>query len=141
MEGGGVTYNFESVATKGRFSSIFFKQKILMWFLIICRIGINWMKKKFTEIHGRYVELIIATISKEDNPRTIPAKFGLIWLSCFYQEDTNVIFNSNMINFQHQYKSAERKISQKNPKYMINYSLTCRCSSNLSLFWLIIKQQ
>ena len=39
------------------------------------------------------------------------------------------------------YKSAERKISQKNPDYMLNYSLPCSCSYNLSSFWFIIKQQ
>ena len=33
------------------------------------------------------------------------------------------------------------KISQKNPEYMLNYSLTCSCSLNLSSFWLILKQQ
>jgi hypothetical protein len=33
-------------------------------------------------------------------------------------------------------KLAE-KISQKNPKYMLNYSLPCSCSYNLSSFWLI----
>ena len=37
-------------------------------------------------------------------------------------------------------KLAE-KISQKNPKCMLNYSLPCSCSSNLISFWLILKQQ
>ena len=37
-------------------------------------------------------------------------------------------------------KLAE-KISQKNPEYMLNYSLPCSCSWNLSSFWLILKQQ
>jgi hypothetical protein len=30
--------------------------------------------------------------------------------------------------YQHRYISAERKISQKNPEYMLNYSLPCSCS-------------
>jgi hypothetical protein len=30
-------------------------------------------------------------------------------------------------NLHNQYKSAERKISQKNPEYMLNYSLPCSC--------------
>jgi hypothetical protein len=34
-----------------------------------------------------------------------------------------------------------RKISQKNQEYMLNYSLPCSCSSNLSSFWLTLKQQ
>ena len=37
-------------------------------------------------------------------------------------------------------KLAE-KISQKNPEYKLNYSLPCSCSSNMSSFWFIIKQQ
>jgi hypothetical protein len=72
---------------------------------------------------------------------TIPARFGLIWFSSFRGEDLNVIFYQNMPNLHNRYKSAERKISQKNPEHMLNYSLPCSCSSNLSSFWLILKQQ
>jgi hypothetical protein len=46
-----------------------------------------------------------------------------------------------MRNLHNRYKLAERKISQKNPEYMLNYSLPCSCSKNLSSFWLILKQQ
>ena len=56
-----------------------------------------------------------------------PARFGLIWFSGF-REDLNVIFYQNMPNLHNRYKSAERKISQKNPEYMLNYSLPCSCS-------------
>ena len=35
-------------------------------------------------------------------------------------------------------KLAE-KISQKNPEYMLNYSLPYSCSQNLSSFWFVIK--
>ena len=56
------------------------------------------------------------TILKGDHPRTIPAKFALIWFSGF-REDLNVIFYQNMSNLYYQYKSAERKISQKNSEY------------------------
>ena len=45
----------------------------------------------------------------------------------------NVIFYQNMPNLHNRYKSAERKISQKNAEYMLNYFL--------SSFWLIRKQQ
>jgi hypothetical protein len=55
------------------------------------------------------------TILKWDYPRTIPAKFGLIWFSDF-REDLNVIFYQNMHN---RYKSAERIISQKNPEHKL----------------------
>jgi hypothetical protein len=50
------------------------------------------------------------------------ARFGLIWFSGFREEDLNVIFYPNMPNLHNRYKSAERKISQKNPEYMLNYS-------------------
>jgi hypothetical protein len=43
-------------------------------------------------------------------------KFGLIWFSGFREEDLNVIFYQNMPNL---YKSAERKIPQKNSDYML----------------------
>jgi hypothetical protein len=50
---------------------------------------------------------------KGTHPGTIPARFGLIWFSGFRGEDLNVIFYQNMPNL---HKSAERKISQKNPE-------------------------
>ena len=37
-------------------------------------------------------------------------------------------------------KLAE-KISQKNPEYMLNYSLPYSCSYNLSSFWFVIKRK
>ena len=53
-----------------------------------------------------------------------------------------MIFYQNMPNLHNLYKSAERKISQKNPEYMLlNYSFPCSCSKNLSSFRFIIKQQ
>jgi hypothetical protein len=81
------------------------------------------------------------TILKGTHPRTIPARFGLIWFSSFRGEDLNVIVYQNMPNLHNRHKSAERKISQKNPEYMLNYSLPCSCSYNLSSFWIILKQQ
>jgi hypothetical protein len=61
---------------------------------------------------------------KWDYPRTNPAKFGLIWFSGFREEDLND-FYQNMPNLHNLYKSAERKIPQKNLDYMLNYSLPC----------------
>jgi hypothetical protein len=67
---------------------------------------------------------------ERDPPRDHPcsARFGLIWFSGFRGEDLNVIFYQNMPNLHNQYKSAERTFSQKNPEYMLNYSLSCSCS-------------
>ena len=53
------------------------------------------------------------TILKWDYPTTIPARFGLIWLSGFRGKDLNVIFYQNMPNLHNLYKSAERKIHRK----------------------------
>jgi hypothetical protein len=49
------------------------------------------------------------------HPRTISARFGVIWFSGFRGKDLNVIFYQNMPNLHNQYMSAERKISQKKP--------------------------
>ena len=65
---------------------------------------------------------------KWDYPRTIPARFGLIWFSGFRGKDLNVIFYQNMSNLYNQYKSVEGKNSRKNPEYMLIYSLSCSCS-------------
>ena len=59
---------------------------------------------------------------------TTPAKFALIWFSSFRGEDLNVIFYQNMSNLHNRYKSVERKISQKNPEYMLIYTLSCSSS-------------
>jgi hypothetical protein len=65
---------------------------------------------------------------KGTHPGTIPARFGLIWFSGFFREDLNVIFYQNMPYLHNRYKLADRKISQKSPTYMFNYSLPCSCS-------------
>ena len=74
------------------------------------------------------------TILKGTHPGTIPARFGLISFSSFRGEDLNVILYQNIPNLHNWYKSAERKISQKNAEYMLNYSLPCSCSYNVSSF-------
>jgi predicted transposase YbfD/YdcC len=83
----------------------------------------------------------ISILSNSSHPGIIPARFDLIWFSGFRGKDLNVIFYQNMPNLHNRYKSAERKISQKNPEYMLNYSFPCSCSKNLSSFRFIIKQQ
>jgi hypothetical protein len=59
---------------------------------------------------------------KGDHPRTIPAKFALIWFSGFRGEDLNVIFYQNMPNLHNLYKSAERKIPLFNQQQCFIYS-------------------
>jgi hypothetical protein len=69
------------------------------------------------------------TILKGTHPGAIPTRFDLIWFSSSTGKDLNVIFYQNMPNLHNRYKSAERKISQKNPEYYNNnvlfYSLPC----------------
>ena len=109
-------------------------------------LGTFWLKIEqfwpFEEIsifsnggHLGYRTALTDTMLKGTHPGTIPARFGLIWFSGFRGEDLNVIFYQNMPNLHNRYISAERKISQKNPEYMLNYSLPC------SSFWLTLKQQ
>ena len=85
-------------------------------------LGTFWLKIKqfwpFEEIsifsnggHLGYRTALTDTILKRDHPRTIPAKFALIWFSSFRGEDLNVIFYQNMPNLHNRYISAERKIS------------------------------
>ena len=73
------------------------------------------------------------TILKGTHPRTIPAMFGLIWFNTFRGKDLNVILYQNMPNLHNRYKSAERKISQKNQEYLLNYSLPCSCMLKFEL--------
>jgi hypothetical protein len=98
-------------------------------------LGAFWLKIEqfwpFEEIsifinggHLRYKTALTDTILKG----THPARFGLIWFGGFRGEDLNVILYQNMPNLHNRYKSAERKISQKIPEYMLNYSLPCSCS-------------
>ena len=115
-------------------------------------LGTFWLKIEqfwpFEEIsifsNGSHLEWragLSDTILKGIHSGTIPAMFGFIWFSGFRGEVLNVIFYQNMPNLHNRYKSAERKISNKNPEHMLNYSLPCSCSYNLNSFWLILKQQ
>ena len=102
-------------------------------------LGTFWLKIKqfwpFAEIsifsnggHLGWRAGLSDTILKGTHPGIIPARFGLIWFSGFREEDLNKIFYQNMPNLHNRYKSAERKISQKNPEHMLNYSLPCSWS-------------
>jgi hypothetical protein len=109
--------------------------------LYISNLGTFWPKIEqfwpFEEIstcifsnggHLGYRTVLTDTILRGAHPGTIPARFGFIWFSSFRGEDLNVIFYQNMPNLHNRYKSAERKISNKNPEHMQNYSLPCSCS-------------
>ena len=94
-------------------------------------LGTFWLKIEqfwpFEEIsifsNGGYLgnrTALTDTILKGTHLGTIPARFGLIWFNGFRGEDLHVIFYRNMPNLHYRYKSPERKISQKNPEYMLN---------------------
>ena len=111
------------------------------WFVIKWKLTTKEISIFSNSSHFEWRAGLSDTLLKGDHPGTIPANFALIWFSGFRGEDLNVIFYQNMSNLYNQYKSVERKNSQKNPEYMLIYSLSCSCSSNLSSFWFIIKQQ
>jgi hypothetical protein len=64
--------------------------------------------------------------------------FGVIWFSGFRGEELNVIFYQNMPNLHNRYKSAERKISQKNPEYMLKYELIWIYNKAAHSRWLLL---
>ena len=103
------------------------------WFILKQQWTIEELSIFSNTSHLEWSTRLADIILKGTHPRTIPASFGLIWLCGFRGKDLNVIFYQNMPNLHNWYKSAERKISQKNPE--------CRCSLNLSSFWLILKKQ
>ena len=98
------------------------------WFVIKWKLTTKKISIFSNSSHFEWRAGLSDTILKGDHPRTIPAKFVLIRFSGFRGEDLNVIFYQNRSNLHNRYKSAGRKISQKNPEYMWNYSLPCSCS-------------
>ena len=70
-------------------------------------------------------------ILKGTDPGTILARFGLIWFNGFRGEDFNVIFYQNMPNLHNRYKSAERKLAQKNSCLFISRILQKRCQMSI----------
>jgi hypothetical protein len=72
--------------------------------------------------------IIIGLTPSVSNPRYIALK-------------TSTLTITSPMRLHNRYKSADRKNSQKTQEYMLNYSLQCSCSYNLSSFWLILKQQ
>jgi hypothetical protein len=113
----------------------------LFWFVIKRKLTTKEIFIFSNSSHFEWRAGLSDTILKGDHPMTIPVKLALIWFSGFRGEDLNVIFYQNMSNLYNQYKSVERKNSQKNREYLLIYSLSCSCSENLSSFWFIIKQQ
>jgi hypothetical protein len=61
-------------------------------------------------------------------PKDYPNQIWFNLVQRFRGKDLNVILHQHMPSLHNRYKSAERKISQKNPKYIFNYSLPCSYS-------------
>jgi hypothetical protein len=87
----------------------------LFWFILKQQWTIEEISIFSNSSHLEWKVGLSDTILKGDHLRTIPVKFVLIWFSGFRGEDLNVIFYQNMPNLHNRHKSAERKISQKNP--------------------------
>jgi hypothetical protein len=102
----------------------------------LARMVPGWVPFKIVSdspaLHSRWLLLLKIEISSIVHCCfSISQNESVIWFSGFRGEDLNMIFNQNMPNLHNRYKSAERKISQKNPEYMLNYSLPCRSLSKL----------
>jgi hypothetical protein len=127
--------------------------KSLSLCLYSSNLGTFWLKIEqfwpFEELsifsnggHLGYRTALTDTILKGTHPGTIPARFDFFFQRFHRRRfKCDFLFYQNMPNLHNRYKSAERKISNKNPEHMLNYSWPCSCSSNLSSFWLILKQQ
>jgi hypothetical protein len=92
------------------------------WFILKQQWTIEEISIFSSSSHLEWRARLSDTFYKGTHHGTILAWFGLIWFSSFRGEDLNVIFYQNMPNLHNRYKSAESKISQKNPEYMLNYS-------------------
>jgi hypothetical protein len=79
------------------------------WFILKQQWTIEEISIFSNSSHLEWRVELSGTILKWDYPRTIPAKFGLIWFSGFREEDLNLIFYQNIPNLHNRYKSAERK--------------------------------
>jgi hypothetical protein len=87
------------------------------WFIIKQQWTIEEISIFSNSCHLEWRAGLSDIILKGTHLRTIPARFGVIWFSGFRAKDLNVVFYQNMPNLHNRYKSAERKISQKNPEY------------------------
>jgi hypothetical protein len=85
------------------------------WFILKQQCTIDEISIFSNSSHLEWRAGLSDTILKGTHPRTSPAWFGVIWFSGFRGKDLNVIFYQNMPNLHDRYKSAEKKISQKNP--------------------------
>ena len=70
---------------------------------------------------------------KGTHPRTIPARFSVIWFSGFRGEDLNVIFYQNMPNLHNRYKSAERKKFIEKPRIYVKLLLAMQLQLKFEL--------
>ena len=65
---------------------------------------------------------------ERDPPRDLPCHAWFNLVQRFQRRRFKCDLYQNMPNLHNRYKSAERKITQKNPEYVLNYSLPCSCS-------------
>jgi hypothetical protein len=69
-----------------------YKNLISFWFVIKQKLTTKEISIFGYSSHFEWRAALSDTILKRDHPRTIPAKFALIWFSGFRGEDLNVIF-------------------------------------------------
>jgi hypothetical protein len=64
---------------------------------------------------------------ERDPPRDHPCQVWFNLVQRFQRRRFKCDILSKYAYLHNRYISAERKISQKNPEYMLNYSLPCSC--------------
>jgi hypothetical protein len=140
MEGGAVRHNFERDPPKDhpcqvwfnlvqRFQRRRFKCDLLSKYQITLNLAgmvLGWVPFQIVSdspaLHARWLLLLKIEISS-----IVHCCFSISqnWFRGFRGKDLNVIFYQNMPILHNRYKSADRKISQKNAEYMLNYSSPC----------------
>jgi hypothetical protein len=92
--------------------------------------------RKFNSSHLEWRVELSDTILKWDYPKTIPARFGLIWFSGFRGKDLNVIFYQNMSNLYNQYKSVEHFFTSALLQIKMNSNFNCSYMTMSSLTYI-----
>jgi hypothetical protein len=88
------------------------------WFILKQQWTIEEISIFSNSSHLEWRAGLLDTILKGTHPRTIPAKFSVIWFSGFRGEYLNVIFYQDMANLHNRHKTAERKFHRKKSEYM-----------------------
>jgi hypothetical protein len=86
-----------------------------------CPLLLYYKSKCSNSSHFEWRAGLSDTILKGDHPRTISAKFALIWFSGFRGKDLNVVFYQNMSNLYNWYNSY---MAMSSLTYILGFSVS-----------------